>query len=323
MQAQLQKTPPPRQLRSRHCISVARAPPPSSQSTARNTSPHTQSTARTVRRAPAKGEPTRRRSNTSTASSVPPSSRPSGTWRCRCRRRRPPENDCRGRNVGYPTPPAQIRTWSLNHPAPTSGLDGKSRGRPRMQNPQRRPEGCRQYADPVPSEAILLRALPQGAQPHPLEATHKPVEGPEAGWHCVVTQPSAHDPTKPFGDLVDVVMHSPAQFGLDALQGPIDALGRRPQARFRLRSQRRRLKLVQRARQLCREAAGKQRPCLVGVRAIPARNAGIPPTRLAPVGAVADKTTATPGVLGTAIKLCLSPGLCGNVVLAGQRQIPK
>ena len=104
----------------------SRAPPPSSQSTARNTSPHTQSTARTVRRAPAKGEPTRRRSNTSTASSVPPSSRPSGTWRCRCRRRRPPENDCRGRNVGYPTPPAQIRTWSLNHPAPTSGLDGKS-----------------------------------------------------------------------------------------------------------------------------------------------------------------------------------------------------
>ena len=101
------------------------------------------------------------------------------------------------------------------------------------------------------------------------------------------------------------------------------ALGRRPQARFRLRSQRRRLKLVQRARQLCREAAGKQRPCLVGVRAIPARNAGIPPTRLAPIGAVADKTTAAPGVLGTAIKLCLSPGLCGNVVLAGQRQIPK
>ena len=96
-----------------------------------------------------------------------------------------------------------------------------------MQNPQRRPEGCRQYADPVPSEAILLRALPQGAQPHPLEATHKPVEGPEAGWHCVVTQPSAHDPTKPFGDLMDVVMHSPAQFGLDALQGPIDALADR------------------------------------------------------------------------------------------------
>ena len=27
----------------------------------------------------------------------------------------------RGRNAGYPAPPAQIRTWSLNHPAPTFG----------------------------------------------------------------------------------------------------------------------------------------------------------------------------------------------------------
>ncbi len=54
----------------------------------------------------------------------------------------------------------------------------------------------------------------------------------------------------------------------------------------------------------------------------PAGNAGIPPARLATAGAVAGKTTAAPGMPGTAIKLCLSPGLRGNVVLAGQRQIP-
>ena len=28
----------------------------------------------------------------------------------------------RGRGAGFPAPPAQIRTWSLNHPAPTSGI---------------------------------------------------------------------------------------------------------------------------------------------------------------------------------------------------------
>ncbi len=37
---------------------------------------------------------------------------------------------------------------------------------------------------------------------------------------------------------------------------------------------------------------------------------------------VAGETTAATGVFGTAIKLCVTPGLRGNVVLAGQRQIP-
>ena len=31
-------------------------------------------------------------------------------------------SDGRGRDTGCPAPPAQIRTWSLNHPAPTSGI---------------------------------------------------------------------------------------------------------------------------------------------------------------------------------------------------------
>ena len=43
--------------------------------------------------------------------------------------------------------PARIRTWLPNHPAPTSDLDGKSRVRPWVQNPKRRPEGCRRHAD--------------------------------------------------------------------------------------------------------------------------------------------------------------------------------
>ncbi len=37
---------------------------------------------------------------------------------------------------------------------------------------------------------------------------------------------------------------------------------------------------------------------------------------------MAGKTTAVPGMPGTAIKLCLSPDLRGGAVLAGQRQIP-
>ena len=107
-----------------------------------------------------------------------------------------PQPPCHGRNVGYPTPPVQIRTWSLNHPAPTSGPDGKSRGRPWVQNPQRRPEGRRQCADPVPCKAILLRTLPQGTQPHPLEAKHKPAPGPKAGLHRTIPQPSALGPVQ-------------------------------------------------------------------------------------------------------------------------------
>lgn len=65
--------------------------------------------------------------------------------------------DYRGWNVGYPMPPAQIRMWSLNHPAPTSGFDGKSRVRPQVQDPQRWPESCRQYADLVPRKAAKIR----------------------------------------------------------------------------------------------------------------------------------------------------------------------
>ena len=100
------------------------------------------------------------------------------------------------------------------------------------------------------------------------------------------------------------------------------ALGRRTQARFRLRRQRRRPGIVQRARQPRRKAAGRQRPCHVGVRAIPAGNQGIPPARLAAAGAMAGKTAAAPGMRGAAFKLCVAPSLRGNVVLAGQRQVP-
>ena len=32
----------------------------------------------------------------------------------------------RGRNTGFPVPPAQIRTCALTHPAPASAIDGKT-----------------------------------------------------------------------------------------------------------------------------------------------------------------------------------------------------
>ena len=58
---------------------------------------------------------------------------------------------------------------------------------------QKRPEDTWQEFDPAPCEAVLLRSLPHGTQPHPLEAGHNHVEGPEAGWHSVVPQPQVAD----------------------------------------------------------------------------------------------------------------------------------
>ena len=50
----------------------------------------------------------------------------------------------RGRDVGCPTPPAQIRTGPLRHPSPPSGrIDGKALIRPRVSDFQLGPVGRR------------------------------------------------------------------------------------------------------------------------------------------------------------------------------------
>ena len=67
-------------------------------------------------------------------------------------------NDYRGRDAGYPAPPAQIRTCPLRHPAPPLGcIDGESSIRPRVSDFQPGPMGSGQSRDVIPSGAVLLR----------------------------------------------------------------------------------------------------------------------------------------------------------------------
>ena len=154
--------------------------------------------------------------------------------------------------------------------------------------------------------------------------------GPEMGPECRNRRPATGGQIRQKGDHHhqaggDQVAPTPEPAAVRRLRHRMagtGALGRRTQARFRLRRQRSRLEIVQRARQPSRKAAGQQRPCHVGVGAIPAGNQGIPPARPAAVGAVAGKAAAAPGMRGAAIKLCVAPSLRGNVVLAGQRQVP-
>ena len=64
----------------------------------------------------------------------------------------------RGRDAGYPAPPAQIRTCPLRHPAPPLGwTDGESAVRPRVSDFQPGPMGSGQSRDVSPCGAVLLR----------------------------------------------------------------------------------------------------------------------------------------------------------------------
>ena len=66
--------------------------------------------------------------------------------------------DYRGRDAGYPAPPAQIRTCPLRHPAPPLGwTDGESAVRPRVSDFQPGPMGSGQSRDVSPCGAVLLR----------------------------------------------------------------------------------------------------------------------------------------------------------------------
>ena len=70
----------------------------------------------------------------------------------------PKGDDYRGRDAGYPAPPAQIRTCPLRHPAPPLGcIDGESSIRPRVSDFQPGPMGSGQSRDVIPSGAVLLR----------------------------------------------------------------------------------------------------------------------------------------------------------------------
>ena len=70
----------------------------------------------------------------------------------------PKRSDYRGRDAGYPAPPAQIRTCPLRHPAPPLGwTDGESAVRPRVSDFQPGPMGSGQSRDVSPCGAVLLR----------------------------------------------------------------------------------------------------------------------------------------------------------------------
>ena len=68
----------------------------------------------------------------------------------------------RGRDAGYPAPPAQIRTCPLRHPAPPSGCamtgsDGKSLLRPRVSDFRLGPVLLYYRCNPAVAVAVLLR----------------------------------------------------------------------------------------------------------------------------------------------------------------------
>ena len=65
----------------------------------------------------------------------------------------------RGRNAGFPAPPAQIRTGPLRHPAPPSGHgDGQTLARPWVSDCQLRPVVSGPFRQGVPTITVLLGA---------------------------------------------------------------------------------------------------------------------------------------------------------------------
>ena len=79
----------------------------------------------------------------------------------------PEAEEHRGRDPGFPGPPAQIRTCALTHTAPALGRavahDGKSFVRPWVSYPQLRPVLVPQCIHFLPGRFVPLRASPQYA----------------------------------------------------------------------------------------------------------------------------------------------------------------
>ena len=70
----------------------------------------------------------------------------------------------RGRKLGCPSPPAQIRACALTHPAPTSGVDDKPLASPQVTDGGFRPMEACKAVQCWPTVAIFLQASAQNAQ---------------------------------------------------------------------------------------------------------------------------------------------------------------
>ena len=83
----------------------------------------------------------------------------------------------RGRELGCPSPPAQIWTCALTHPAPTSGVDDKPLARPQVTDGGFRPMEAYKAVQCWPTVAIFLRASAQSAHQHSLDRLNEFCKG--------------------------------------------------------------------------------------------------------------------------------------------------
>ena len=127
------------------------------------------------------------------------------------RRKKQLFHTCRGREAGFPAPPAQIRTCPLRHPAPPSGrIDGKALARPWVSDFQFGPVLLSQLCEVVPLVAVLLRPAAQCAKPQTFQAAAEPGQVSKAGRDCKIVQPPVDHPSQPLRRNHHVVVHPPA-----------------------------------------------------------------------------------------------------------------
>ena len=125
----------------------------------------------------------------------------------------------RGREPGYPGPPAQIRTCALTHPAPALGVDGEALVWPRVTDGGLWPKEAGQAVQRWPFVAVLLRAPAQGAQKHASDRENECLESTRCAGDSVVVQPSVDDSSEPSGHFVFAPVHSLSELFLDAPEG--------------------------------------------------------------------------------------------------------
>ena len=131
----------------------------------------------------------------------------------------------RGRDAGYPTPPAQIRTCPLRHPAAPAGrVDDQSLARPWVSDSQLRPVDRDDLRQIIPAVAVLLRSATQLLEPQPFQAVDETQQMSKAGWNGIVVQPSVQNLPQPSSDGGDTGMSPSTKHFLDPFQGSRDPL---------------------------------------------------------------------------------------------------
>ena len=128
----------------------------------------------------------------------------------------------RGREPGFPGPPAEIPACALTHRAPPLGIHDEPVARPRVTDCGFGPVDGGQEIDVLPLRAVPLGPTPEGTPEQPLAEVNEPLQVSSAPGDGIVVEPAVDDPAQPRSRFMPVVVPPLAKSFPDPPQGAVD-----------------------------------------------------------------------------------------------------